>query len=388
MHAHVNFRARASATSPSLMLADEDILSEEHLAVCLANGVTTVQRMHGSREMLRLRDRIEAGDIVGPRLVVGTPRLDGLPESDPYVRVAETPDEGVAFVDASVQAGYDFLKIYDGLDGPTYDAVIARAHARGMRVDGHVARTLPLARSLAGTQDHIGHIEEFVGYANGYSQKEADRLAAQVARSRVGVTPTLAIFQNVIASIEDLPATLTGPTIVYQDPLIYAGWLPSRSGYVSARFQGEAKKAALKRQYAFMRMLTASMHRAGVPLAVGTDCNVASTICGFSYVDELKTLHSVGLSTKTVLKMATLEGARAMRMTDRLGTIESGHAADLVLLNRNPLLDLQATRDIAGVMVRGRWLDRAELDDRLLQMQKRFAALDARLPPEDHRRIR
>src|SRR4029077_13948886 len=101
-------------------LNNAEILSPDDLNIYLSNGVTTVQVMHGEPEMLRLREQIARGDAVGPRLVVGSPRLDG-PEGDPFVRVVRTAAEGVAVVDEMKATGYDFIKVYSELDQSTYD---------------------------------------------------------------------------------------------------------------------------------------------------------------------------------------------------------------------------------------------------------------------------
>jgi imidazolonepropionase-like amidohydrolase len=379
LHAHLNERVRAAATAPTLVLSDEEILSPAHLNIFLAHGVTTLQVMHGAPEMLRLRDRISAGDATGPRLVVGSPRLDGLPPSDPFVRIAVTAAEGSAFVDEVKAAGYDFIKIYDGLNAETYPAVVTRAHELGLRVDGHLARELPIERSLEHGQDHVAHVEEFASFAPGLNDEDVARLTAQVKRSGVGVTPTLSVFAHVLRSIAAPGEALADPEMAYVDPLIYALWQPDRNPYRSERFQSPKVRARLVRQYQFMRALTVSFARAGVPLAVGTDCNVAGAAPGFSFHEEMQTLVDAGLTPAEVLRMATLNGAVALRLGDQLGSVAVGKMADLVLLEANPVSDIRNTRRIGGVMVRGRWMPAPELKAGVDLMRARFNALEPRL---------
>lgn len=101
---------------------------------------------------------------------------------------------------------------------------------------------------------------------------------------------------------------------------------------------------------------------ANVLLMSGTDVPVPLTVPGFSLHDELETMFDVGLSPYDVLKTSTYNPALYLGKLDTFGTVEVGKRADLVLLESNPLEDIDNTRDIAGVMVRGRYFDRADLD--------------------------
>lgn len=100
----------------------------------------------------------------------------------------------------------------------------------------------------------------------------------------------------------------------------------------------------------------------GVRLMSGTDTPLAYEVPGFSLHQELETLADVGLSPYDVLKTSTYNPALYLGKLDEFGTIEVGKRADLVLLEANPLDDIMNTRQIAGMMVRGRYFDRSDLD--------------------------
>lgn len=379
MHAHLNSRLEARAQSPAVTLSDREILSPDNLSLFLYNGVTTIQVMHGDEGMLAMRAAIEANQAVGPRLIVGSPRLDGNPPADPFPRIVATAAEGTAVVDEMHQSGYDFIKVYDHLNQATYDAIVTRAHQYHLRVDGHLPRTLPLEHALAGMQDHVAHIEEFVGYAKDGTEADIQRMTELTRKSGIGVTPTLVVFANVLRSVTDLPGVLADPISAYADPVVYHSWLADRNIYQSDRFQSPRMRAALSKQFDLMRRITGAFARAGIPLVVGTDCNISGTVAGFSFHSELDELSRVGIAPAELLRMATLNAATALRMEGELGTVEVHKRADLVLLEANPLENPSNARRISGVILRGKWYPQSQLRVRLATAMRDFQKLDRRL---------
>jgi imidazolonepropionase-like amidohydrolase len=107
------------------------------------------------------------------------------------------------------------------------------------------------------------------------------------------------------------------------------------------------------------------MHEAGVPLLAGTDLGGDFIYPGFSLHDELALFVQAGLTPGEALKTATYNPAKFLGMLDRLGTVEKGKLADLVLLDANPLEDIHNTQKIRAVVINGRLLDRQELDELL-----------------------
>src|SRR6266436_3659062 len=111
------------------------------------------------------------------------------------------------------------------------------------------------------------------------------------------------------------------------------------------------------------------MHNSGVLFLAGTDTPNPSILPGFALHDELKLLVSAGFSPLEALQTATLNPARYLGKEKDLGTIETGKLADLVLLDANPLDDIANTRKIRAVVLAGRYLDRAELDRMLHEVE-------------------
>jgi imidazolonepropionase-like amidohydrolase len=110
-----------------------------------------------------------------------------------------------------------------------------------------------------------------------------------------------------------------------------------------------------------------ALHTAGVPILAGTDLGNEFLVAGRSLHDELEALVEAGLSPLEALRSATSVPARIFGLSDSLGTVTAGSHADLVLLEANPLLDINSVRRITGVVLRGEYFDRPRLDGLVTQ---------------------
>jgi imidazolonepropionase-like amidohydrolase len=117
------------------------------------------------------------------------------------------------------------------------------------------------------------------------------------------------------------------------------------------------------------RKIVADMQRAGVGLLAGTDMGEVGLIGGFSLHEELVSLQSAGLTPLEALQTATINPAIYQNATDSLGTIEQGKIADLILLNENPLENIDNTQKIEAVFTNGMYLNRKDLDSLLLGVE-------------------
>jgi len=137
----------------------------------------------------------------------------------------------------------------------------------------------------------------------------------------------------------------------------------SRSGNRNA----PSNDALAKTIYSRYLELVGAMNRAGIPILAGTDTGNPYCFPGFSLHDELALLVKAGLTASEALRTATINPARYLGFEDRLGTVEKGKFADLVLLDASPLDDIHSTQRIAAVVQSGRLLDRKALDKMLGQ---------------------
>ena len=124
----------------------------------------------------------------------------------------------------------------------------------------------------------------------------------------------------------------------------------------------------------FHKEIVVAFKDAGVPMVAGTDAGTSGIVTGFSLHDELELLEDAGLTNEETLISATRLPAERLSIDDKVGTVEIGKYADLILLDSNPLDDIKNTRNISGVFVNGRWLDKAKIDRLLLELAQKNKA--------------
>jgi len=201
---------------------------------------------------------------------------------------------------------------------------------------------------------------------------EIDRMAAEIAKktaaSGTWVSPTLAVFRQIIFQAADIDAVLQRPEMSYMPKRLTTGaavgatnfgWYPPENPYVK-RWTPE-KIPHLRAQFYVMQRLVRALRDAGVPLLAGTDPFVPCVIPGFSMKDELEQLFEAGLTPFEALQAATSSPARFLGTIHDSGTIAPGKIADLVLLEADPLLNVDNIFRQDGVMLRGHWFTEDEL---------------------------
>lgn len=114
-------------------------------------------------------------------------------------------------------------------------------------------------------------------------------------------------------------------------------------------------------QVAGMAIFIAELFRRDARILIGTDAPFPNLLPGFSYHDEIHALLECGVSEKAALQAATLAGAQAMQIDHLVGTVEGGKHADLIIVDGNPLEDIQSLQRIEVVIRDGRWLFPQEL---------------------------
>jgi imidazolonepropionase-like amidohydrolase len=353
------------------------------LPLFVANGVTGVRDMGGDVPvLLKWRQEIAEGRIVGPRMVISGPMLDGyLPNGKlrfPSSLPVTSPADAVAAVDSLKKQGVDFIKVQSVISHDAYLAAAAEAHKQVLPIVGHVPDKLRLAEVVAAGQKSIEHLmgifegcsteeDRFIaGQGNlklllaTQDQQRCDSLAALLAQHQTWQAPTLAWQRG---------GTFLDQRDLKHQPL--DKYVPAYWRDVTwRRFTEEMMPDLLKdplalRQEYFARNLqmVGALHHAGVPFLAGTDAAPGVYIMpGFSLHDERGNFVEAGFTPMESLQTATSNPARFLDMEDKLGSIAPGKIADLVLLSANPLQDIGNTRKITAVIANGQLLDRAALD--------------------------
>src|SRR5439155_3991993 len=232
-----------------------------------------------------------------------------------------------------------------------------------------------LEATLSSGQIGIVHMEEIMYTQLDYHPTKNPRdlaeletripaVARRVAAAGVWVTPTLEAYKSITRQIEDLDQALSGPAIRYVPARARESWGRPQNTYLK-RYQ-PSDAAAFWQAYGLQEKMVKEFQRAGVKLMTGTDTGLPTIVAGFSLHGDLQDLVKAGLSPYEALVAGTVNPGRfakaVLKSADAAGTITVGSRVDLVLLDGNPLTDVSQMTRISGVMVRGRWLPRPELD--------------------------
>lgn len=345
------------------------------LSMYLANGVTTALVMEGAPELLRLRDDINAGRVLGPKLYVASPFIQmsslGLPPGRHFFTTAEEVHEAVL---ADRKAGYDFIKVHGEMTPEGYAVLLKTAKEQGLRVIGHAPPNLGIDATLDGGQVMIAHAESYLDAYLRWNHPlptdpaEIDRMSAEVAartaRRDVWVQPTLSVFRQIGDQVADFDAFMARPGMRYMPLESTPGWSVADDPYVH-RWK-IAEVPTLEAQYAILVKVTKALNAAGVPLLAGTDALTPLELPGFSMKDELEQMIAAGLTPYQALRTATSNPARFFGDKER-GSIAPDKIADLVLLSADPFDDIDSVFRQDGVMLRGQWLSENDLMKALMR---------------------
>lgn len=313
---------------------DDTITMAEYLALAASAGITTIRSCRGTPAQLELRDRIAAGELVGPRLFVG-----GLVD-------ASTAKDGAAQVHAIAEAGYDFVKLMHCEGAATYDAIAAAVAETKLPFTGHVPGDVPLARVLAARQS----IEHLDAYRRAIAAgMPAGELAKATADAGISVCPTETFLERVWQLAEP-PRWEDAPGVARVPASQRAKW----RAWTDAQTITPDERAAARAAAGVHEQLIAALHGAGVNLLASAS-HGPWIVPGWSLSDELAIFARAGLPRAAVLASATSTTAAFLPGTAPWGRIVPGSRADLVVLAANPLHELDALHGIVGVMTNGRW---------------------------------
>lgn len=337
--------------------------TDPDLALYLAAGVTTVRVMHGSEDALRARERIRAGRLAGPRLVVCSEQISGRWHGG-------TPDSAAAAVRRFHAEGYDCVKLYSGLTSEAFDAAVSTADGLGLPTAGHAPVRLRFEEILRlGSIEHVEEIQWHFGRRPLDSAADTARVDSMVMAG-VAVVPTIGGFDfSAYADDDRYAALLARESTAYVPERMLADRDENLAFHRGRGADVDSLAREWRAMYERALQYTRFLHERGVTIVMGTDAGGALTVPGFSAAIELETMVDAGLSPAEALRAAT-SGAAGFLGSDA-GRVEVGRLADLVLLRADPLRSISAVREVEGVLAGGAWLDRAALDALLAELRRR-----------------
>ncbi len=342
--------------SPGLIDMHAHVFDRTDLTQYLSHGVTTVRNMMGFPMHLRWKTQWIKGDFPGSRMITAGPTLNDTGQGGPFHKGLSSVAEARASVQSFKDQGYDFIKIYDGINSEQMKAIMATAKTLNMKVAGHPPRSLNVEELALSGMQSIEHVEElFQGLLNyKFDETGARQIAKIFAENDVKVCVTLSAYHQIyLAVVEKQPfidEQLTHPI----NPLIK--FIGKKQTAEFPTFSKEGYDWTVKK-YEFMERLVKILDEEGVTLLFGTDTGPSLTTPGQTVHEELQLLLQAGLSNEKILKSATIHAAANLGLSAEIGSIEMGKRAEFLLLNSNPLENLKTLSEPAAIVYRDQYYD-------------------------------
>jgi imidazolonepropionase-like amidohydrolase len=366
------------------------------LPLYVAHGVTTVRDASGDlpEHVLAWRGEVASGALMGPTIFSSGPKIEGLKPIWKGTLEVGSEAEADAALDKLQGLKVDFVKITENTLTPQlFVYTVKRAKGRGLITSAHIPAAITVDTASEAGLSSIEHM----GYALRLGSPQEAQIAAEVADGKItgaqATAQTLASFDEAtaMAGFRRLAArgTYVSPTLngsratAYLDQddhkndpyLAYIG--KGLQATYAWRVERAAKDdaAAIVRRHAVYEKnasLVPMLQNAGVSILAGTDAGFLNSFNypGIGLHDELQIYVDAGLSPLHALQASVINGPRFLGHGDRYGALAAGKAADILILDRNPLSDIAATRSIGGVVLKGQYFDRQALDEMLKSVAK------------------
>jgi len=361
------------------------------LKMLVANGVLGIRNMGGvPQEVFRAREQIASGQVLGPQIIACGPIVDGPNPTNPPISVAvHNPEDARATVQRLKGEGADCIKVHDGVPLDAYLAIADEVKKVGLPLVGHLPVSVHTLQGTNAGQRSIEHQVIFRAASNVEdevmeSEKTNDVFAEAMRTKNFPLIPeSIAKKGNyVLDHFSDQRAhelyrafvrngTYLDPTLVTDRALSFVDDIskdqadprkPERG--MLTRYRTPAYIAFRKRQFEKALQQIPVAHRAGVMFLAGTDTSLPFVFPGFSVHDELALFVQAGLTPLEALQTATINAARFLGL-DQSGTVQAGKLANFVLLDADPLKAIHNTTMISAVIIRGKLLNRSDLDGML-----------------------
>jgi len=351
---------------------------EDILFLYVANGITSIRGMLGSDYQIPLAEEIARGDVLGPTFYVGAPSINGTS--------APTPEDAERLVRAHAQAGYDLQKIHPGVSLETWDRMVEVADEVGLTFGGHVPADVGLVHAIESGMSTVDHLDGYVqavaaegvvsqvnagqaidleGLIDGIDEGRLDQIVRLTVDHDVYVVPTMYLWENLYGA-QSADAFLAQPEMQYVSAAQRDAWRRQAAPGPSGSPEGVEAFLDLRRR------ILLELSEAGAGILMGTDSPQLFNVPGFALHREIAVMSQAGMSSYEILRSGTVAVSEYVRehlgIDDRFGTVAEGQRADLVLLASNPLDRLSNLTDRVGVMVRGRWIPREDLDAGLVAL--------------------
>jgi imidazolonepropionase-like amidohydrolase len=366
--------AKGQALLPGLWDMHVHIADNSEGPLQLAAGVTSVRDMANDIDELNARRKsFDSGELIGPRIFMAG-FIDGPgPLAAPTKILAATPEEVTGFVNRYADLGYEQIKLYSSLKPELVPVAVKAAHARGLRVSGHIPAGMTAEQAVDAGYDEIQHINfillnfwpdaaggtntmkrfTVVGERAPAFDLDSPQVRAFVAKLKardIVLDPTVATFEGMFTAEPRVADPSLAAVLDRLPPAV------ARGAYGGGMAKDDAQRAQYRAAYAKMLDMLGRLHKAGIRMVPGTD-----GFDGFLLHREFELWAKAGIPNKDILYAATLEAASVNHHQDKLGSIEPGKLADMVLIDGDPSKDISAIRHATLVVKGGVTYDPAKL---------------------------
>lgn len=366
MHAHV----------PPI---DDIAPMKDVLKLFVLNGVTTIRGMLGHPRHIELRGMINGGTIMGPHFYTSGPSFNGLS--------VKSPEGADKMVRDQKAMGYDFLKLHPGLTRANFDAIVKTAKEVKIPYAGHVSSGVGIWHAIESDYATIDHLDGFIegtvpgieamtdqeiGFFGLFASAKANEskipdLVKGLKAHKTWIVPTQCLAERWIAADKTTEQMLSAPEMKYMDKKTLDSWAENKNRQMSTpgyTAEGAANFIKLRRK------LILECQRGGVGMLLGSDAPQVFNVPGYSVHHELRYMVEAGLTPFEALQSGTVNVAAFYGKSSTEGAIKPSYVSDLILLNGNPLLDINQTQNIEGVMMGKYWMDKSYREAELAKLVK------------------
>ena len=352
---------------------------KETLFLYLSNGITTIRGMLGAPYHLELKEKVKNEEVLSPRIYTSGPSLNG--------NSVTSVEEATSKVTAQQIAGYDFLKLHPGLTLEVFNAIVKTANEVGIKYSGHVSDDVGVNRAIETQYSSIDHLDGyleamvedidmstkgFFGYNHTLLADESklQALVNATKKANVWVVPTQSLMERFTSPIQ--PEEIAkADEMRHISPVTLRQWIGAKRNFIDNPAYDTTKSEQF---VTIRRKLIKSMYDNGVGILLGSDAPQIFNVPGFSIHHELKTYTDAGLTPYQAIRTGTINPAKFFGDEGKYGVIKVGASADFLLLNSNPLEQIENLKDRFGVMVRGQWLSEELIQTKLAEISKKHSS--------------
>lgn len=359
------------------------------LPLFIANGITGIRDMGSDLDaVLKARADVAAHRLIGPRMVVSGPMLDGPKVSFAASIAISTPDDGRKAVDMLKSRGVDFIKVQSGVPRDAYFAITDEAKRDKIEFEGHVPDAIRASEAVASGQRTFEHLigifeastpdedmflerrygagkdstqtKSLATLLDRYDAKREANIIALLAKNNVWQCPTL--FWERGQWLVDVIDFTKDPDLAFTPKTWITKKFPASAKSIAGSM--DTDPLAVRQKFVDHELdIVRKLNAASVPFLAGTDTPAGVDVTpGISLHLELQRFVAAGFTPLQALQTATINPARFLGKTSEFGTVQMGRVADLVILRANPLDDIGNTRSIAGVISDGKYWSSSDIE--------------------------